>query len=133
MKDRCYNKKNLHFAEYGGRGITVCERWMDFVNFYEDMGDRKDGMTIDRINNDGNYEPGNCRWATRTVQQRNRRTNRLLTVDGETQCIAVFSEKYGIPFVTITSRLRRGWSDADAVKVPIKTQNRNGRPRLWRR
>ncbi len=73
MLKRCRNENHVSYSSYGGRGITVCERWLSFKNFLADMGERPEGTSIDRVNNDGNYEPGNCRWATRSEQQRNKR------------------------------------------------------------
>jgi hypothetical protein len=73
MKDRCLNPNNHAYDRYGGRGITICERWMKFENFHQDMGDKPAGLTLDRIDNDGNYEPGNCKWSTPAEQARNRR------------------------------------------------------------
>lgn len=76
MIERCTNPKQAHYARYGGRGVTVCERWTVFENFLSDMGERPPGLTLDRKNNDGNYEPGNCRWATNQEQRHNRRDSK---------------------------------------------------------
>ena len=76
MLRRCLNTDSLYYYNYGGRGIKICQRWMKFANFLEDMGEKPKSLTLDRINNDGNYEPGNCRWATRAEQNRNKRAYR---------------------------------------------------------
>lgn len=83
MLGRCNNPNNERHERYGGRGIKVCERWHVFQNFLEDMGKRPAGLSIDRINNDGDYEPGNCRWATTAEQLRNRSVSLLVEMDGQ--------------------------------------------------
>lgn len=112
MKQRCYNDRKGDYAYYGGRGIKVCERWRnDFVAFFEDMGPRPSAAhSIERIDNDGDYEPGNCRWATRQEQVDNRRCSHRLTAYGRTQTVSQWSREIGIARDTITYRLKKGWS-----------------------
>lgn len=109
MMRRCFDSKNGAYDKYGGRGITVCERWRQFENFRADMGPRPTSEhSLDRIDNNGNYEPNNCRWATAKQQSNNRRYNRLLTFNGRTQTITQWCEETGVPYVTLNKRLRRG-------------------------
>ena len=86
MRQRCLNPKHEKYRYYGGRGITVCERWKSFTNFMADMGEAPPGLTIERINNDGNYEPGNCKWATMKEQRNNQRPKRVV-MGNETEAI----------------------------------------------
>jgi len=121
MKTRCYNPRDKHYASYGGRGISVCSRWLEsFENFYEDMGDPPEGMTLDREANDGNYCKENCRWATKSQQQRNRRNTHLLIYRGETKCLADWAEEMGIHAETLRSRLNLGWSIEKAFTTPVR-------------
>jgi hypothetical protein len=117
MLGRCTNKNHPRYARYGGRGITVCERWETFENFFEDMGEKPKGLTIERIDNDGNYEPGNCRWATQAEQARNRRSNHLITIDGVTKCLAVWARHFGVPDTTVYSRLAINKSYEEALGI----------------
>ena len=107
MKNRCNNKHTPSFKDYGGRGIKVCERWLEsFENFYEDMGDRPSKKhSLDRIDNDGSYCPENCKWSTVKEQAMNRRTTRLITYKGETGCVSYFAEKYGIKNNVLWNRI----------------------------
>lgn len=110
MVGRCHNKKDPSYYRYGGRGITVCDRWRDsFENFLEDMGEKPEGMSIDRINNNSCYCPENTRWATPTEQQRNRNCNKMLTFNGKTQTLAGWAEELNIKYPTLASRIRSGW------------------------
>lgn len=120
MLKRCNNPRNKRFARYGGRGIKVCDAWLEFKQFLSDMGKCPDGYSIDRIDNDGNYEPSNCRWATRQQQQRNTRQNRYLTLAGKTMTIAEWVESTGIPRDTIAQRLALGWSDERTLTEPVR-------------
>lgn len=116
MKARCSNKKNPRFNRYGGRGISVCERWSSFDNFFADMGNRPEGMTLDRINNDGDYEPSNCRWATTSEQLKNTSRIRHLTLNGETLSLVDWAKKIGVKANTLTMRLNSyGWSVEKAL------------------
>lgn len=120
MKDRCLNKNNARFNRYGGRGITVCERWMDYRNFLADMGERPDGMSIDRIDNTKGYSPENCRWATTKQQSRNKSNNRIITHNGVTMTLADWSEHTGVKYQIIIERLIAGWDFADAINTNLK-------------
>ena len=118
MRDRCFKPEGKDYQNYGGRGITVCERWLTFENFLEDMGIPPKGHSIDRIDNDGNYEPGNCRWAPIVVQARNRRTNVLITAFGKTKTVAEWSEVCGLERKTLEYRIRVGWDAERAISTP---------------
>lgn len=124
MVQRCTNPKNAKWPRYGGRGITVCERWLSFENFRADMGARPEGMTIDRKNNGGNYEPGNCRWATQKQQGNNRGNNRHVVVGGRTMTVSEAARSAGLNLSTLRGRLRSGWPIERATAQP-KTSERN--------
>jgi hypothetical protein len=127
MKSRCHNENVPHYKDYGGRGITVCEEWMEFENFYKDMREKPEGKTLDRINNDKGYYKKNCRWATRKEQSNNVRTNRHLVYKNKTQTMAQWAEEFGMSINTLHERLRRGWSVEDALEVLVgKTYNKKG-------
>jgi hypothetical protein len=110
IKQRCFNFKAAHYDRYGGRGITVCDRWLVFDAFVADLGPRPPGMTLERIDNDGPYSPDNCRWATRKEQSNNRFCNVRITHDGVTLTVAQWSERTGIHRNTIFGRHELGWS-----------------------
>lgn len=116
MKQRCLNKNREGYKKWGGRGITVCKRWMKFENFYKDMGERPEGMTIDRIDNSKGYHKSNCKWATPKEQSNNTRKNVFITYNGKTQTIAQWSEELGISYHTIYARLRKGWEIERVLK-----------------
>lgn len=118
MKSRCRNPSNDRYARYGGRGIQVCERWNSFENFLEDMGERPEGMTLDRVDNDGNYEPGNCRWATRRQQQGNTARSRILTHNGKSQHLAAWARELDVGVELLSSRIRRGWTVERTLTTP---------------
>lgn len=109
MKARCENPNEPGFRNYGGRGIKVCERWRTFENFLNDMGSPPDGLSLDRFpNNDGNYEPSNCRWATRAEQASNTRRNVIITTTDGRFTMKAFSQRYGLKYKDVGWRVRRG-------------------------
>jgi len=128
MMTRCSNKNEPSYANYGGRGINVCERWLTFANFFEDMGEPRQDQSIDRIDNDLGYFKENCRWATRTEQNRNRRGVRHIEIDGKRRTISEWAEVYGVKPRLIRVRLSDGWEEVEAVTTPIVTK-RKGIPR----
>jgi hypothetical protein len=120
MMNRCRNPNVDSYPHYGGRGIKVCERWHSYENFYNDMGERPEGMSIERVDANGDYCPENCKWATNAEQQRNKTNNRYLTVNGEKKLLIDWAKEYRIPRSTMYSRLDRGWSDERAVTQPLQ-------------
>lgn len=117
MLARCNNSKNYAYNDYGGRGIYVCKEWYDFKNFLEDMGERPEGLTLDRKENDKGYYKENCRWATYFTQANNRRNNCFFTYNGETKSISQWATQYSIRDSTLRARLARGWSIEKALKL----------------
>lgn len=121
MRQRCLNPRNHAYDNYGGRGITICDRWHDFANFLEDMGPRPKDGTIERDNVNKGYEPGNCHWIARSEQPKNTRTNFRITFRGETKHLAQWAREVGIHKDTLQSRLRKqGWSVKRALTTPTR-------------
>jgi hypothetical protein len=120
IKNRCHNENDKDYKYYGGRGIKVCERWAKFENFYSDMGDVPDGMTIEREDNDKGYSPDNCKWATPMEQANNRRSNTFYTYENQTLTFAQWCRRNGIKPETVDSRMRKGMSFEDAITKQIK-------------
>jgi hypothetical protein len=120
MRQRCSNPNSSNYEWYGGRGIKVCERWDSFANFLSDMGERPDGLSIDRRDNDGDYCPENCRWATTKQQHRNKSSNRLITHNSQTRCLIEWSEFAGLSIRVLAERLRTGWDFATAITTPVR-------------
>ena len=118
MVQRCTNPESNAFHNYGARGIVVCERWLIFANFLADMGEAPPRLTLDRIDVNGNYEPGNCKWATRKEQANNMRRNRMLEFNGERLTLAQWAERLGINPVSLSGRLEGGWPLAEALTTP---------------
>ena len=122
---RCTNPNSKSYKRYGERGIKVCERWRTFQNFYDDMfEDYKDGLSIDRINNDGNYEPSNCKWRSKKQQANNTRGNHLLTYKNKEYTLMEASEKFKVPYSALKRRIYKGWSIDKAIETPLRKDRR---------
>ena len=135
LKQRCFNPKHSSYHNYGGRGITVCKEWVnDFEAFYnwsyangystENQKDEVKKLTIDRINNDGNYEPSNCRWVDRKTQASNMRTTKLITIDGETKCLSEWFRYYNLSNWTYYTRIKSGLTPQEALTKPIQVHKK---------
>lgn len=125
MKTRCSNPKHMHFDRYGARGITVCDEWKnDFLKFYDWAMSHgyEDHLTIDRIDNDGNYEPSNCRWVSVKQQGLNRFSNLIVTINGVSKCLTEWCEEYGVNYKTVKDRLKRGWTYEDALSKTVQVK-----------
>jgi hypothetical protein len=125
MLARCYQPSNERYADYGGSGITVCQRWRDgFENFLADMGERPARTTIDRIDGSIGYSPENCRWASPTEQQRNLKNNVVLEYSGRSMCVSEWAKEVGLLPSVLSYRLNRGWPIGTALSTPAKFGNR---------
>jgi hypothetical protein len=124
MRRRCYEPSHSGYSQYGGRGIKVCDRWRDsFENFLTDMGYRPDGMTLDRIDNDGDYTPTNCRWADANTQARNRKYVKTVTCNGESLTKAEWARRTGVTQALISMRINKlGWDVCKACTTPRRSK-----------
>lgn len=122
MVNRCNNEHNPRWPDYGGRGIGVYESWMDYINFrnWALQNGYEDTLTIDRIDNNGNYSPDNCRWVDDFVQANNKRNNHLVTYRGETKTLSEWAEVLGFPYKTLHHRFSLGWSVERALSQPLR-------------
>lgn len=136
MRLRCTEPTNPAYKDYGGRGISVCARWLDSpAAFLEDMGAKPTPEhELDRYpDNNGNYEPGNCRWATRKENDRNRRSNRLIEFGDETMALAAWAERVGMGRDTLRKRLEAGWTVEEALTIPSREKAGNGEAKTYTR
>lgn len=126
MKRRCYNPERNEYKYYGGKGVTVCDRWLEsFTNFIADMGARpSDGYQIDRIDTYGNYCPENCRWVTAKTNSNNKRNNLVLTLNGRSMTASQWARELNMFKMTLVKRKNRGWSDEEVLTRPLKNMGR---------
>ena len=126
MKRRCDNPNRKHYERYGGRGIAYCQEWKDFSSFYKWAMENgySEELTLDRINNDGNYEPNNCRWTNHKEQMNNTSRNHVISFNGKTQNLTQWAEEYGLSYNLLRDRLMLGWTFDDALNVQPSTKNK---------
>jgi len=115
MKQRCYYTKHKSFAKYGAKGIKICERWLDFGNFYKDMGARPKGMTLDRIDINKDYSPENCKWSTSAEQMRNTSRTRFIEHNGIKKCLTDWAKEFGLRPGCLIVRASRGYTDMEIL------------------
>lgn len=127
MKQRCTNKNDKAYKNYGGRGIKVCDRWLKFENFLKDMGEIPKGMSLDRINNNDGYYKENCKFSTREEQNRNTRRNMIFTYRGKTQCLMDHCKDAKIRYNSVVCRILDGWTPERALSIPIKKYKRKNK------
>lgn len=120
MKNRCSNINHDFWLDYGGKGIKVCDRWKNFINFFEDMGERPENHSIERIDRDGNYCPENCIWADIITQSNNRSDNIIIEHQGKKQTLTQWSKELNFPYETLRARLKRGWSEEKTLTEPLR-------------
>ena len=124
MVRRCLDTRSSKFHQYGGVGITVCDRWLKFEQFLADMGKRPEGCTLDRIDGTLGYSPDNCRWADIRTQQRNTKSNVYIEFRGDRRCVAEWAEMLGLDKTLLAWRIRKGWTPDEALTIPPKRGNR---------
>lgn len=121
MIRRCHAPAHKSFKDYGGRGIFVCERWHDFENFLQDMGEKPKGLSLDRIDNNKGYSPDNCSWRSMKEQSRNKRSNRVLEMDGQKKCLQEWADEYNIHKSCLMARLKK-MSLKEALTKPVRNR-----------
>lgn len=129
MHERCEREKHVHYKDYGGRGISVCDEWSEYLPFatWARSNGYSDKLSIDRIDTNGNYEPNNCRWVTVKEQQNNKRSNRIVIYQGTKYTVTQLAEKIGMNKTTLRERLNMGWSVRDAVERPVRLRTKGWR------
>ncbi len=124
MIQRCTNSNRKDYEYYGRRGIKVCDKWLSFESFLEDMGEKPKGLSLDKVDNNKGYCKANCRWVTRKEQQRNRRNNILITIDNITKCLAEWCEEFNLKYSKIKDRIKRyGWTPEEALELVLRRKN----------